>query len=155
VTRADEPPDSGQVGGIEVIPLGVLVFVIGTLLIANIWAVIDAKAAVDSAAREAARHYVEAEVVRAGDEPGARRAAVDAGLEALAAHGRDPAAGEVWLSGGNGFVRCARAEFTASYRVPALTLPWIGGFGEGFEVTSTHSELVDPLRDGVPGEACL
>jgi hypothetical protein len=50
-------------------------------------------------------------------------------------------------------VRCARATFTATYRVPALTLPWIGGYGGGFRVTSSYSELVDPFRNGVPGEA--
>jgi hypothetical protein len=40
--------------------------------------------------------------------------------------------------------------------VPVLRLPWIGGFGSGLDVTSRHSELIDPYRDGVPGsaEAC-
>ena len=51
------------------------------------------------------------------------------------------------------FERCARATFRASYHVPALSLPLIGGYGRGFEVTSSHSELVDPFRDGVPGDA--
>jgi hypothetical protein len=37
--------------------------------------------------------------------------------------------------------------------VPALTIPWIGGLGSGIEVTSSHSELVDPYRSGVPGSA--
>ncbi|MGH9192474.1 MAG: hypothetical protein ACRDZ0_08375, partial [Acidimicrobiales bacterium] len=55
-----------------------------------------------------------------------------------------------------GFTRCARATFTAGYDVPVLNLPWIGGFGPGLDVTSRHSELIDPYRDGVPGsaEAC-
>ena len=35
--------DAGQVGGIEALPFGLLIFVVGTLLIANAWAVIDAK----------------------------------------------------------------------------------------------------------------
>jgi hypothetical protein len=43
--------------------------------------------------------------------------------------------------------------FTATYEVPALTFPWIGGFGDGIAVTSSHSELVDPYRSGVPGSA--
>ena len=30
--------DRGQVGGIEVLPFGLLVFVVGTLLVANVWA---------------------------------------------------------------------------------------------------------------------
>jgi hypothetical protein len=38
VTR-DRGDDRGQVGGIEVLPFGLLVFVVGTLLVANAWAV--------------------------------------------------------------------------------------------------------------------
>jgi hypothetical protein len=36
------PPgtDSGQVGGIEALPFGLLVFVVGALLVANAWAVV-------------------------------------------------------------------------------------------------------------------
>ena len=146
--------DDGQVGGIEALPLGVLTFVLGTLLIANVWAVVDAKMAVDAAAREATRRYVEAT-----EGTGAEEAAVVAGLAALEAHGRDPARADVWLEalvtpdGRAAFERCARATFSASYHVPALSLPLIGGYGQGFEVTSSHSELVDPFRDGVPGDA--
>jgi hypothetical protein len=40
-----------------------------------------------------------------------------------------------------------------SYPVPAISLPFIGGFGTGFTVKATHSEIVDPFRNGVPGEA--
>jgi putative hemolysin len=159
--------DAGQAGGVEALPFGLLVFVVGATLVANAWAVVDAKFAVDAAARQATRSYVEAEI----DGPGgggpdrtraAEDAAVEAGLAALSAHGRDPAAAQVGLTalepvgGQSGFTRCARATFTASYEVPALTLPWIGGFGHGIDVTSSHSELVDPYRSGVPGsaEAC-
>jgi hypothetical protein len=161
VTR-NRGDDRGQVGGIEVLPFGLLVFVVGTLLIANTWAVIDAKLAVDAAARQAARHFVEADVPAARDFGDAEAAARRAGYEALAAHGREEARSTVELTalespdGQAGFSRCARATFTASYDVPVLHLPWIGGFGSGLDVTSSHSELIDPYRDGVPGsaEAC-
>jgi hypothetical protein len=145
-----------MVGGVEALPFGVLVFAVGALLTANAWAVIDAKLAVSAAAREATRHYVEAE---AGGAVSPERSAVDAGLAALDAHGRDPAKATVGLtglegSGGQvGFTRCARATFTATYEVPALTIPWVGGFGDGIDVTSSHTELVDPYRSGVPGSA--
>ena len=52
--------DRGQIAGIEAIPFGVLLFIVGALLVANAWAVIDVKMTVTSAAREAARTYVEA-----------------------------------------------------------------------------------------------
>src|SRR5919202_3284931 len=55
--RRDE---AGQLAGGEALPFGVLVFVFGVLLIANAWAVVDAKLAVSAAAREATRAYVEA-----------------------------------------------------------------------------------------------
>ena len=146
--------DQGQVGGIEALPFAVLIFVVGTLLIANVWAVVDAKMAVDAAAREATRRYVEAT-----EGAGAEGAAIASGLAALEAHGRDPGRAEVRLQalvtpdGRAAYERCARATFRASYHVPALSLPFIGGYGQGFEVTSSHSELVDPFRDGVPGDA--
>jgi hypothetical protein len=154
--------DRGQAGGIEVLPFGLLVFVVGTLLVANAWAVIDAKLAVDAAAREAARHFVEADVPDARDFGDAEAAARRAGYDALAAHGREEARSSIELTGLEspdgqaGFTRCARATFTATYDVPVLRLPWIGGFGSGLDVTSRHSELIDPYRDGVPGsaEAC-
>jgi hypothetical protein len=62
-------------------------------------------------------------------------------------------AGLEGVGGQSGFSRCARATFRVEYHVPALTVPWVGGFGDGFAVTSTHSELVDPYRSGVPGSA--
>jgi hypothetical protein len=38
--------------------------------------------------------------------------------------------------------------------VPALSLPLIGGWGNGpFTVRSTASELVDPFRAGLDGAA--
>ena len=52
--------DAGQVGGIEVLPFGVLIFVVGTLLITNAWGVVDAEVAADAAAHQAVRTYVEA-----------------------------------------------------------------------------------------------
>ena len=79
-----------MVGGVEALPFGLLTFVAGVLLVANLWAVVDAKVAVDAAARQATRHYVEADVSGPGGSARAEREAVAAGLAALDAHGRDP-----------------------------------------------------------------
>ena len=136
-------------GGIEALPFGLLIFVVGSLLIANAWAVVDAKFATDAAARQAARTFVEGV-----DESAARRDAVAAGLEAIAGHGRDPARATVAPVGDASLTRCARVTFAAVYDIPALSLPFIGGYGGApFHVRSTHSELVDPFRSGVPGTA--
>ncbi len=140
--------DQGQVGGIEVLPLGVLVFVVGALLLANAWAVVDARLAATTAAREATRSAVEA-----SDGSSALEAAVRAGREALAGMGRDPSRLEIALSADRPFGRCARVTATASTWVPAITLPWIGGFGRRFEIEATATEVVDPLREGLSGDA--
>jgi hypothetical protein len=144
--------DAGQVGGIEALPFGLLIFVVGSLLIANAWAVVDAKFATDAAARQAVRTFVEGE-----EESTALRAAIAAGLESIAAHGRDPERAIVGAVGAASLERCERATFEATYEVPAISLPFIGGYGPSpFTVRSAHSELVDPFRSGVPGsaEAC-
>lgn len=141
--------DRGQVGGIEALPFGVLIFVLGSLLIANAWAVVDAKFATDAAARQAARTFVEGT-----DTDSALTAAAAAARATIEGHGRDPARAEVRAIGAPELVRCERAAFEVTYDVPALSLPLIGGYGRApFKVRSTHSELVDPFRNGLPGDA--
>ena len=139
--------ERGQAGGFEVLPFGLLVLVIGTLLVANAWGVVDAKLAVTASAREAARVFVEAPT----EDRGAA-AAERAAREAIAGHGRDPDRLTIERSGT--FTRCGRVTFIVSYRVPTVQLPWIGGFG-GSLITAkaAHSELVDPFRSGLPGSA--
>jgi hypothetical protein len=141
--------DDGFVGGIETLPFGLLVFVVGTLLVANAWAVIDAKLASASAAHEAARVYVE--TVSGSDSGPAARAARAAAVEAIEGHGRDPDRMSFVMSPGRAATRCQAVEVTVGYRVPTLTLPLIGGFGQGFVVSATDSELIDPFRDDVAG----
>lgn len=140
--------DHGVVGGAEALVFGVLVFVAGALLIANAWAVVDAKMAVSTAARETARSYVESD--------GDLTAAEAVGRAAFAATtGLDPS--RLAFVGATGaFARCERVRVSYRYRVPALSLPGGIGWGAGFEVSASHSELVDPYRAGLPGQArCL
>lgn len=147
-SRVDWQSERGQVAGLEALPFGVLIFVVGSLLVANAWAVIDAKLAVVAAAREGARTYVEAP-----DQESAQSGALRAAQEAMEGHGRAPDRLVLEVDDSAGFARCARVEVTARYPVPALTLPWVGSFGEGFTVRATHAELVDPFRDGLEGAA--
>ena len=140
--------ERGQMGGIEVLPFGFLIFVVGALLIANAWGVVDAKLATDAAAREAARTFVE--VVEGDDAAAARAAAIAAGDEAAAGHGRAPERMDVTVEAPS-VARCAVVTVIATYEVPAIPLPWIGGFGDGITVRSRHSERIDPFRDDVAG----
>lgn len=141
--------DHGQVGGIEALPFGLLIFVLGSLLIANAWAVVDAKFATDAAAREAVRTFVESsEPARAMPD------AITTAREVVEAHGRDPELATVTQVGEPVLVRCARVTIEVTYVVPALSLPLIGGYGRSpFEVRSRRSELVDPFRSGLDGSA--
>lgn len=141
--------DRGQVGGIEALPFGLLVFVVGSLLIANAWAVVDAKFATDAAARQAVRTFVEGT-----DADVAAAEAEQAGLAAIDAHGRDATRATVRPVGEAPLVRCARITYEAVYVVPALSVPFIGGYGRApFQVRSSHSEIVDPFRSGLSGSA--
>jgi hypothetical protein len=142
--------DRGQVAGIEVLPFGVLTFVVGTLLVANAWGVVDAKLAVTSAAREAVRAYVEAP-----DADTAVADAHDAATAAIAGHGRDPESTvvEIRHDDDRPFARCTRVTVTVHHPVPAIRLPFIGGYGHAFDVMASQSEVIDPYRSGLPGEA--
>jgi hypothetical protein len=138
--------DGGQ-AGLEAVLFGVLVFVLGTLLVVNAWGVVDAKLAASSAAREAARSYVEAPSAKAADAD-ARQAAE----EAITGHGRDGSRLELQLLDGR-FARCARVTFEARYHVPLVAVPLLGQHGRGMVVSARHSEVVDPYRSGPAGTA--
>lgn len=139
--------ERGQVGGIEGLVFGVLVFVFGTLIVVNAWGVIDAKLATTSAAREAARTYVEAP-----SEAAAGPAALDSARQAIIAHGRRWERTRV-TSPDAGFHRCERVTIEVAYEVPLIAIPIIGQAGKGITVTSRHSEIVDPYRGGLGGAA--
>ncbi len=140
--------EGGVVGGFEVLPFGFLIFIAGTLLLANAWGIIDGKIAASGAAREAARAYVES---TGADGQVALAEAEAAAAEAIAGHGRDPGRMTLSSSGPLVFERCAPATFVVTYEVPTISVPWIGGFGTGvFSTSARHSEVVDPFRDDVP-----
>jgi hypothetical protein len=136
-------------GGAEALVFGVLIFVVGTLLVVNAWGVIDAKMAASASAREATRVLVEA------PEDAPRHAiAQQVVTETLAGHGKDPSrvVGAPQVQGT--IARCARIRVDVRYRVPTITVPWIGGLGSGqLEVRGSHTEVVDPFRSGLSGEA--
>ena len=139
--------ESGIVAGAEGLAFGFLVFVLGTLVIANAWAIVDAKLAVTAAAREAARAYVESP-----DEPTATAAAQAAADAAIVGHGRTGTAR--LTAAGDGFGRCARVAITAEYDVALAAIPVIAVTDRVFTVAARHSEIVDPFRSsGATGPA--
>lgn len=141
--------DSGQVGGVEVLSFGFLIFVSVTLIIVNAWGVVDAKLAVTSAAREAVRAYVET-----NGENAANVAAIQQALETLDSYGRGGHRATVNSPVVDGlYRRCGRVTVTVSYDLPTVAVPFIGGFGSLQPVTSTFTEVIDPFRSGLDGIA--
>lgn len=140
--------EGGQVGGFEVLPFGFLLFVGATLLFVNVWGVIDTKLAVTSAAREAVRAYSESD-----DADGARAAAVSRATETLDAYGRSGDRATINVPAVSRLERCARVTVTVSYEVPGIVVPFLGGLGGPRTVASSFTEVVDPYRDRLAGEA--
>lgn len=140
--------DTGQVGGIEVLPFGMLIFVVGALLVGNAWGVVDAKMATDAAAREAVRAYVEA-----ADAASGSAAARSAAIATMIGHGRraDLLVLTIRHADDQPFARCVAVTVEVDYPVPAIRLPWIGGYGHALDVHSTHTERIDPFRSGLEG----
>jgi hypothetical protein len=147
--------DRGFVGGFEVLPFGFLVFLAGTLLIVNAWAVFDCHLAASAAAREAVRAFVES----AGPDAVAIEEAELAAQDALTGQGKDAARMTLSWEGAR-LERCQLVSVTVAYDVPTIAIPFIGSFGGGvIRTTSKHSEIVDPFRrglavDGFDPEAC-
>jgi len=142
--------ERGQIGGAEAVAFGVLVLVLGTLGAATAWAVVDTKMAAASAAREAARSYVESD-----GSPTAWEDAAARGRQAFAGHGRDPSALDLPRPG-TGFSRCASVTVTASATLVLPRIPGVRAVARRISVRATHTEVVDPYRAGLSrqGRAC-
>ena len=138
--------EGGFVGGAEALLFGAVVLGAGTIFMANTWAVVDAKVAVTSASREAARVLVESRSESVG-----RADAVAAAVRTMRSYGRDLDQDGVTLVVGR-FGRCARVTVRVRYEVPAVAVPFWGGL-DTVTVASNHSEVIDGYRSGLPGEA--
>lgn len=143
-SRSRVQGEAGEVGGVDGLIFGVLIFVLGLLVVANAWGVIEAKLAADTAATEAVRAFVQ---TAPDGDPAAQ--ARQAAMGVMVASGRSPGRTSVAVSGSP--VRCSRVVVVVRYRVPVVAVPLLGGFGSGFVVTATHAELVDPYRSGLAG----
>lgn len=140
--------DRGFVAGAEMLIFGVLAFVMGSLLIINVWNVIDATFAVSAAAREGARTFQEADPDTAWAESQARV------LEVMTEYGRADRAITPELPQIGSYERCAVITVTAEYDVALIRLPLFGQFGTITRVSSSHSGRIDAYRSGDFGGSC-
>jgi hypothetical protein len=146
--------EAGFVAGAEGLAFGVLVFVVGTLLVLSGWSVIDAKVAVEAAAREAGRAVVESPVADLGNGQ-ANALAHASAVQALTAHGGSPLDPDAtWritsirVTGDR--VRCGQIFAEVIVEVDTVNLPIIGGGFGTVEVVGTHTERIEPYRAGLP-----
>ncbi|MEA3075148.1 MAG: hypothetical protein QOF60_56 [Actinomycetota bacterium] len=137
--------DDGQIAGVEGVIFGVLVFVLGTLVVANAWGVVDAKMAAAGAAREATRAFVESRSPTTSDALAEARSAAS---DAIAGYGRTPSRMR-FVAEEAALQRCARVTIRVEYPVPLVVIPVIGRYGHGFTARARHSEIVDPFRSGL------
>ena len=128
--------ESGQAAGVETIPFGILVFVGGLLLVVNAWAVVDTRAALDTAARDYLRVYGAASTSADG-----RTAGRAAARDSLAA--RSVGEHVVIVDPAEPFGPCRPATVELRLTVPAIRAPFIGSIGTT-TVTATETELVQP-----------
>ncbi|HVM10172.1 MAG TPA: hypothetical protein VM345_17030 [Acidimicrobiales bacterium] len=142
--------DAGQIAGAEAVLFGVLLFAIGSLIIANAWGVLDARAASTAAAREAVRTIVESRRTTAEAAVADARAVAD---ETLRGYGRSLGGRGRFVPERVDFRRCGEVTIRVEYDVPLIVLPIAGGRGRGFTAVGRHTEIVDPYRSGVPGTA--
>ena len=166
--HADE---DGLSAGAEALAFGVLVFVFGSIIMLNGWAVLDAHFAANAAAREATRTIVEGGAVERTAMVGSTGSQVQAGaahdvaVATMAGHGKDPqhlpAPGQFevelvddpWQGSTGAPTRCARVTVHVRYPVQGISLPIFGGWQTPITVEGQHTEIIDPFRSGLAGRA--
>lgn len=134
--------ERGVVAGSDMLLFGFLAFVLSSLVIVNVWTVIDASLAVSAAAREGARTYVEADPATAWEQT---RQRMD---DVMADYGRTDRAVAPSPPALDTYERCAVVTITAEYDVALISLPLFGDFGSLTRIDATHSERVDAYRSG-------
>lgn len=140
----DQSTDERGQAGAEVIA-GCVVLIIGLVFVfANLWAVLDAKMAVSSAARNAVQAYVEQNT-----PADAERAARAEASELLSS--RFPERWDTETSATR-FERCQPIAIRVTVDIPLIAVPFLGSLGGTKTVSATHRSRIDPFRSGVPGE---
>jgi hypothetical protein len=141
-TQREQAERSGEagLGSIEVLPIGLLVMTVMTFIVMGGWNVVDAKMAAISAARSAARTTV---------ETASRAAGTRSGVEAWEASGRRD---EITIDIDGEVSRCGRIVATAAASVAPIPVGMLRSW-KTIVVRSRHSEVVDPYRGTLDGEA--
>lgn len=141
----DRRDDDRGAAGVEMLPLGFLVFVVGSLMIVNAWTVVDSWMAVSTASREGARVFVESPPDEAW--PATQQRVLDV-MDDYGRGTRTLAPQPPVIEGDGSYTRCALVTVSVEYDLAFITLPFLGGFGSIDTIEATHSERIDPYRSG-------
>lgn len=155
--RVRASAEGGFVAGGEALALGVVVFVVGSLLVLSAWRLVDGKLAVETAAREAVRGFVEAPLGSVElDQSALQLAAARARATMVAHRGPDDVPDATWEFIEavpvirDGIARCAKISVIVTVRIDTVRLPLIGGGLGTVELTGSHTERIEPYRSGLP-----
>ena len=132
------PPasDRGQAAGFEMWAIGILVFVAGTLLVAQAWATLNARSSAGQMAQEYLRAYSESSThLEATDSADRALRSVASARHVIAYRVTPPTQ----------FGPCQLVAVTVAIDLPAMRIPFVGSWGE-HTVTATRRELTDPYR---------
>lgn len=137
----------GAVAGAEGLLFGIVIAVVATLAVVNLWSIVEAHNMADTAATAYLRAYTEADSAEQADATGqsaAHHAFTATGWRADRLHLRGADASR--------FGPCQVADVLVRVRVPAIRIPLGDGWGE--RTVSVHRrELVDPYRQVLSGPA--
>ncbi|MCX6524047.1 MAG: hypothetical protein NTX58_04650 [Actinobacteria bacterium] len=133
--------ERGAVGGGEGVIFGMLILVAGTLVILNLWAILDARMALDTAASEYLRTYTEQQYFFQ-----ARVVGEAAAKDSLTQRGLSPYRVSIQASEPQGFGPCAVAVVQLTTQVPWVRVPFLAGAGST-TVRVTQTELIDAHRE--------
>ncbi|CAB4558421.1 unannotated protein [freshwater metagenome] len=139
--RRGHTRERGAVGGGEGVIFGMLILVAGTLVILNLWSILDTRMALEAAAGEYLRTYTEQQNFFQ-----ARVVGEAAAKDSLAQRGITPARVEILPSEPQGFGPCAVAVVQLRTQLPWVRVPFIGGAGST-SVSVTQTELIDAHRE--------
>lgn len=151
--------EDGVVAGGEALLVGVLVFVTGTLLLVSMWTVVDAKIAVEAAAREATRAVVEAPAAvlaagATGDETALGLARTAALAAVTAQRGAPDSSVGSWsldtVTVSGRYERCGTIQSTVRVTIDTPRLPFVGRRLTAGVIEGTHLERIEPYRAGLP-----
>ncbi|MEX0869009.1 MAG: hypothetical protein WD011_04990 [Nitriliruptoraceae bacterium] len=141
--------EAAFVGGAEALIFGVLLFVVGSLILVNGWAVIDARFAAANAARAATRAAISTPI---GSDPHVQaRVAAD---RVLRQDGHKDVEYDVVAERSTSLGRCDPVRYRVTIRVHPTALGRFG-WSDGIDVMATSGQVVDPYRSGLPaGRQC-